>query len=73
MIKFYQKYLSPYLHAISRSVFSSLSGCRYSPTCSEYTRQAITKYGIIRGGILGLKRLSRCHPYSHHPSFDPVP
>lgn len=73
MFTIYQKYLSPFLHYLSHSVLSPFAGCRYSPTCSEYTRQAIAKYGIIRGGILGLKRLSRCHPYSHHPSFDPVP
>ena len=36
--------------------------CRFYPTCSEYTKQAIEKYGILKGGWLGLKRICRCHP-----------
>ena len=63
MIRFYQKYISP------------LSGpkCRYSPTCSAYAVEAITKYGVVKGGWLTFKRLMRCHPFSRHPYFDPVP
>lgn len=38
--------------------------CRFKPTCSEYTYQAIEKYGILRGGLLGLRRVLRCHPWS---------
>ncbi len=47
-------------------------GCRYLPTCSEYSKIAIKKFGIIRGTILSLKRLSRCHPWGDY-GFDPVP
>jgi len=38
--------------------------CRFTPTCSEYTYQAIEKYGILKGCILGLRRIIRCHPFS---------
>lgn len=38
--------------------------CRFYPTCSEYTRQAIEKYGLMKGGWLGLKRICKCHPFN---------
>ena len=46
--------------------------CRYSPSCSEYAIQALTKYGAFKGGWLALKRLGRCHPWGGH-GHDPVP
>ncbi|MCL4382822.1 membrane protein insertion efficiency factor YidD [Patescibacteria group bacterium] len=46
-------------------------GCKFRPTCSEYAREAIQKYGIITGGKLSLKRIGRCHPLSTG-GFDPV-
>jgi putative membrane protein insertion efficiency factor len=45
--------------------------CRFHPSCSEYTKQAILKYGFIRGSWMGLKRLFRCNPWSPG-GFDPV-
>tara|TARA_B100000029_G_scaffold438903_1_gene455142 strand:+ start:131 stop:343 length:213 start_codon:yes stop_codon:yes gene_type:complete len=46
--------------------------CRFDPSCSEYMKQAILKYGAFQGLIMGLKRLSRCHPYSKHFGIDEV-
>lgn len=46
--------------------------CRFYPTCSEYTKQAIIKYGIIKGVWLGMKRILRCHPFNEG-GYDPVP
>jgi len=52
----------------SRSLFRSLtlseSACRFYPTCSQYSYQAIDKYGIVKGGLLSLKRVFKCHPWS---------
>lgn len=46
--------------------------CRYTPTCSEYTIEAIKKHGIIKGGWLSIKRISSCHPWGGK-GYDPVP
>jgi len=63
LIRFYQYALSPYLGG---------SKCRYTPSCSQYTLDAIQKYGPIKGMFLGAKRLSKCHPGGGH-GYDPVP
>lgn len=63
LIKFYQYVLSPYLGG---------SKCRYTPSCSQYTMDAIKKYGPIKGIFLGAKRISKCHPGGGH-GYDPVP
>jgi putative membrane protein insertion efficiency factor len=47
------------------------SACRYYPSCSEYMRQAVEKYGPARGVWMGIKRLARCHPF-HAGGLDPV-
>ncbi len=46
--------------------------CRFTPSCSVYTYQAIEKYGFFKGGLLGAKRISRCHPLNPG-GYDPVP
>jgi len=46
--------------------------CRFHPTCSEYTKQSIVKYGALKGTFLGLKRIIRCHPLNPG-GYDPVP
>lgn len=61
VIKFYRKYISP----LKRP------SCIYYPTCSEYTLEAIRKYGAIKGGFMGIKRILRCHPF-HKGGYDPV-
>lgn len=48
------------------------SSCRYEPSCSEYTRQAIIKYGFGKGVRLGAKRIARCNPFSKHEPYDPL-
>lgn len=62
MIKFYQKAISPLTPAV----------CRYTPTCSHYMHTALLKYGIFKGSWLGIKRISRCHPWGG-TGYDPVP
>ncbi|HCA46395.1 MAG TPA: membrane protein insertion efficiency factor YidD [Armatimonadetes bacterium] len=58
-----------YQRTLSRVVPSS---CRFAPSCSEYTAQAIEAYGFLRGGWLGVRRICRCHPWSEGGD-DPVP
>ena len=47
------------------------NNCRYIPTCSEYTKESIIKYGVVKGFWLGLKRISKCHPWGKG-GYDPI-
>jgi len=48
------------------------SPCRYLPGCSDYAREALERHGLWRGGLLAVRRISRCHPWAGH-GLDPVP
>lgn len=63
LICFYQKYLS-FDSGLLKVLFLTDKACRFQPTCSEYTYQAIEKYGILLGSWKGLRRIFRCHPWS---------
>jgi hypothetical protein len=62
LITLYQKLISPMFP----------SSCRFSPTCSQYAKDAIVKYGIARGSYLAARRILRCHPF-HPGGYDPIP
>ncbi|MBR2674543.1 MAG: membrane protein insertion efficiency factor YidD [Mogibacterium sp.] len=62
MVRVYQSGISPYLGA----------HCRYEPTCSAYFIEAVEKYGALRGSLMGIRRILRCHP-GRPGGYDPVP
>ena len=62
LIKGYQRFISPFTRP----------SCRYTPTCSQYAVDAVSRYGVVNGGWLSVKRLARCHPF-HDGGYDPVP
>lgn len=62
LLRGYKRFLSPFLPPM----------CRFEPTCSTYMMEAVSKYGVLRGGFLGLRRLSRCHVFNPG-GWDPVP
>lgn len=64
--RLYKSVLSPVLHAVSPS------RCLYLPTCSEYAYTAISRFGMVRGSWMALRRLLRCHPWAKG-GLDPVP
>ncbi|MBR4396205.1 MAG: membrane protein insertion efficiency factor YidD [Eubacteriaceae bacterium] len=62
LIKIYQSFISPLLGP----------HCRYVPTCSEFAREALEKYGFVKGVYLAARRILRCNPFSKG-GYDPVP
>ncbi|MCY4412936.1 MAG: membrane protein insertion efficiency factor YidD [Caldilineaceae bacterium] len=62
LIRAYQRVLSPLMG----------SNCRFHPSCSQYTFEAVERYGAAKGGWMGLRRICRCHPWNPG-GFDPVP
>jgi uncharacterized protein len=70
LIRFYQNTQAFHIKILEK-LFMTDSICRFSPTCSDYTYEAIQKYGAAKGTWLGLKRIVRCHPWSKG-GFDPV-
>nr|WP_314602923.1 membrane protein insertion efficiency factor YidD [uncultured Capnocytophaga sp.] len=62
LVRFYQVAISPLKPPT----------CRFSPTCSTYTIEALRKYGLLKGGALALRRIMRCHPWGGK-GYDPVP
>ncbi len=62
LVRFYQRFISPLTPPT----------CRYSPTCSQYTVEALQKHGLLRGGWLALKRIVSCNPWGGS-GYDPVP
>jgi len=65
-IAIYRAALSPVIHAMNGPA------CRFEPSCSEYARNAIVEYGVVRGGVMAVWRFARCNPLGGH-GYDPVP
>lgn len=62
IIKLYRRYISP---------LKGQGSCRFYPTCSQYSLEAVEKYGAIKGSYLSVKRISKCHPF-HKGGYDPL-
>lgn len=72
LIRGYQKTFS-YDHGLLGKIFPNVRYCKFTPTCSEYGYDAISKYGSIKGSWLFLKRFVKCNPWTKPGTYDPVP
>ncbi|MCK5385448.1 MAG: membrane protein insertion efficiency factor YidD [Alphaproteobacteria bacterium] len=70
MTRFFRLLIKAYSYVLSPLLGSN---CRYYPTCSSYAKEAFKRHGALKGLILSIMRISRCHPWSSHPFNDPVP
>ena len=70
VIQAYQTLSGPVYSALSHVGVGKI--CRFEPSCSEYTRQAIEKYGVVHGGAKGLARVLRCNSFNHSSHIDPL-
>lgn len=66
-----KKILIKLIELYQKIPFRSHYSCRFIPTCSEYTKEAIIKYGSFKGSIMGIKRIIKCHPFGKF-GYDPV-
>jgi len=65
-LSLYRLVFSPILHSMTGSA------CRFEPSCSRFASEAVREHGLLRGGMMAVRRLARCHPLGGH-GFDPVP
>ncbi|MDP3994391.1 MAG: membrane protein insertion efficiency factor YidD [bacterium] len=66
LINVYKKYFALVL------IYVFGKGCRFQPSCSQYAKEALGKYGVLKGGLMSIKRLLKCHPFGS-AGYDPVP
>lgn len=69
---FFKKILVFTIHLYQLFFVSKVSVCRFRPTCSQYAKVALEKYGLVKGLTLAVRRLASCHPFSQRPYYDPV-
>ena len=70
-MKFLEKFMVLLINFYQYFSRWTIPHCRFYPSCSEYTKQALLKYGLAKGLLLGISRISRCHPY-HAGGYDPL-
>lgn len=72
LIRIYQKTFS-LDHGYLGKIYPNSSGCKYSPTCSQYGYEAVERFGVLKGSYLATKRVLRCNPWTQPGQYDPVP
>lgn len=69
VFSFYRLLIGPFMRAVA----GPSAGCRFEPSCSHYSEQAFREFGLFKGGLLSVKRIVRCNPWTQADFFDPVP